>query len=149
MKSNSRLARKVIVPFHLSFDCTHDIPAQPVIYSDSSPLLSQHIFTFIFCAPVNICIKTAKTGILPKPRFLSISSSLPRADSGPALESIVHSFLFSIGRLLPRPLPRHVMFGAKSQLSRHIGVPKPGFSTSSKLPMSLGHQNIIQKTVRL
>jgi hypothetical protein len=41
---------KVIVSLHSSFYYAHCLLDGPVIYSDSSRLLSQDIFAFIFCA---------------------------------------------------------------------------------------------------
>jgi hypothetical protein len=97
MKSNSRFAMKTIVPLRPSFYCTHYFPDKPALYSDSdpTPLLSQDIFTFIFCAPINNCIKITRIAIASKHRLVSLLSSLPQADMGtgtgisPALSSFL------------------------------------------------------------
>jgi hypothetical protein len=126
IKSDSELVTKVIVPVHPSFSCRHYLPDKPMIYSDSSPLLSQEIFTSIFCAPINNVSKTTKTAIPPKPRFLSVSSNLPQTDflvnssAGPefdrldprsnqasALELGPHSRSISARTLFPQLLPCH------------------------------------------
>jgi hypothetical protein len=60
-QSDSRLAPKVIAPFHSSLYCTHSLPDKRVIYSDSNLLLPQNIFAVIFCAPINNYIKRPKS----------------------------------------------------------------------------------------
>jgi hypothetical protein len=55
------------------------LPDKPVIYCDSSRLLCQDIFTVIFYTLINNRVKIAKTGIMYKLRFFSVSSSLPQA----------------------------------------------------------------------
>jgi hypothetical protein len=118
--SDSRLATKVIIPFDPVFSDINCLPDQPEIYSDSSPLLSQEIFTFILCVPDQQPPKLLfrpRSVFSPCPRIslkpTSGSSAGPRFDrvsirlnSGPALESVLHSFPFSIQMLFSLPLPR-------------------------------------------
>jgi hypothetical protein len=107
MKSDSRHATNVSVPFHSSFYCTHHFPDKPVILSESSPLLSQNMFMLIFCAPINNRIKTT---IPSKPGFLPVSSSLPSSDLLTRLGLVPHSFPFSARMLLTRDLPGRSSF---------------------------------------
>jgi hypothetical protein len=95
--SDSRLAMKVIAPFHSSFCCLHDVPHKPVIYFDSRLLLSHNILVFIFCAPINNRFKPAKIAVPSEPRLLSVPSSLHRIDpgTGPEISPVFPPFLCS------------------------------------------------------
>jgi hypothetical protein len=106
---------------------------------------SRDIFTFLFYALINNHMKTAETAIPSNPRLPFRSSSLPQADLDTRTGISLSSPPFFCSDGLPWALPCHVLFGAKSQLSRTTALPKPIFSTPSKLPASLGHQNIIQQ----
>jgi hypothetical protein len=68
IESASRHTVKVIVPFRPSFYYMHHLPDKFVIYS-TQPLPSHDIFTFIFYAPINNRIKTAKIAIPTELRF--------------------------------------------------------------------------------
>jgi hypothetical protein len=82
MKSDSRLATKVVVLFRPFFYCTRSLPDRLVFYGDPRLLQSQDIFRSIFCAAINNRIRTDKAAIPSKSRFLSLSSSFPQADLG-------------------------------------------------------------------
>jgi hypothetical protein len=78
-------------------------------------MLSQAIFTFIFCAVINSRIKIAKIAIPSRPHFLFVSWSLLKPNSGRALDSVPHSLPLSAWLLFPRPLFLHRRIGETCQ----------------------------------
>jgi hypothetical protein len=107
MRCDSRLAKKVIVPVHSFSDCTHCLPEKPVVFSDSdsTPLLSQDIFTFILRTLINNCIKPPQLLFRPSPVCSPCPQVSLKPGSGPALESVPYSLPFAPWMLFPRLLP--------------------------------------------
>jgi hypothetical protein len=72
IKSDARLGKNAIVPFHPCFYLTYYLPNNPATCFDSSPLAAQDIFTFIFCALIKNRIKAGQQPLFhPSPVFHS------------------------------------------------------------------------------